>query len=184
LLAPINKERLMFRMNRPRPGFDWFETDSLLSTGLATVSRSAHLETAPVHTLELNGTLHGNKTVLSLDAGLSAPGHSDGANGTLSYFDTSGRLSTLGKVSGSFGPNEATDSPIGHLPNLSNLTLELSNHAGSVQLTLSPSSTSHYQFRVSGGTGSYAAAYGSGSLSITFRASANEYLLRLTSAKS
>ena len=101
-------------------------------------------------------------------------------DGSLSYFDTSGRLSTLGKVSGSFGPNEATDVASGQLPNLSNLTLELSNHAGSVQLTLSPSSTNDYRFRVSGGTGSYAAAYGSGVLTITFRRSSNEYLLRLT----
>lgn len=89
----------------------------------------------------------------------------------------------LGKVSGSFGPNEATDVPTGQLPNLSNLTLELSNHAGSVQLTLAQSSTNDYRFKVSGGTGSYAAAYGSGSVVITFRQSSNEYLLRLTSAK-
>ena len=173
----------MFRMNRLRPGFDSLENMVLLSTGVATATRSARLDAPPGVPLELNGTLHGNKTVLVLDARLPAPADSQSGDGSLSYFDTSGRLSTLGKVSGSFGPNEATDVPSGQLPNLSNLTLELSNHAGSVQLRLSPSSTNDYRFRVSGGTGSYAAAYGSGVLSITFRQSSNEYLLRLTSAK-
>lgn len=174
----------MFRMNRLRPGFDSLESIVLLSTGVATASRSVHFDTLPGVALELNGTLHGNKTVLALDAGTQAPADSHSVDGSLSYFDTSGRLSTLGKVSGSFGPNEATDVPSGQLPNLSNLTLELSNHAGSVHLILSSSSTNDYPFKVSGGTGSYAAAYGSGMLSITFRQSSNEYLLRLTSAKS
>lgn len=154
----------------------------LLSTGVAVVTRSAHVDSLPGMHLELNGTLHGNKTVLMVDARVPAPADADVVAGTLSYFDTSGRLSTLGKVSGSFGPNEATNAPAGHLPNLSNLTLELSNHAGSVQLKLLPSSTNHYQFRVLGGTGSYAAAYGTGSLVITFRQNSNDYLLRLTSA--
>jgi hypothetical protein len=174
----------MFRMNRRRPGFDSLESMVLLSTGMATASRTAQVDTFPGVHLELNGTLHGNKTVLVVDAGVPAPAASQIVAGTLSYFDTSGRLSTLGKVSGSFGPNEATDVSSGRLPNLSNLTLELSNHAGSVQLNLSPSSTNYYQFKVSGGTGTYAAAYGTGSLVITFRQSSNEYLLRLTAATS
>ena len=106
---------------------------------MATASRSAHVDTLPGVHLELNGTLHGNKTVLVVDAGFRCRRIRTIVEGTLSYFDTSGRLSTLGKVSGSFGPNEATDTPLGQLPNLSHLTLELSNHAGSVQLTLSSS---------------------------------------------
>jgi hypothetical protein len=174
----------MFRMNKTRPGFDSLESMVLLSTGVATATRSAQVDTLPGVPLELNGTLHGNKTVLALDSRVAAPAGSQSVDGSLSYFDTSGRLSTLGKVSGSFGPNEATDVASGQLPNLGNLTLELSNHAGSVQLTLSPSSTNDYRFKVSGGTGNYAAAYGSGILTITFRQSSNEYLLRLTSAKS
>jgi hypothetical protein len=174
----------MFRMNRVRPGFDTLESMVLLSTGTATAARTPHhVDTRPGVHLELNGTLHGNKTILVVDAHTPASTDSQVVAGTLSYFDTSGRLSTLGKVSGSFGPNEATDVSTGQLPNLSSLTLELSNHAGSVQLTLAPSSTNNYQFKVSSGTGSYAAAYGSGSLAITFRQSSNEYLLRLTSAK-
>ena len=170
----------MFRMNRHRPGFDTLESAVRLSRGTATVARSPHVDArAGVH-LELNGTLHGNKTILRVDARVPAAADSQVVSGTLSYFDTSGRLSTLGKVSGSFGPNEATDVAAGELPNLSKLTLELSNHAGSVQLILAPSATNDYRFKVSGGTGSYAAAYGSGSLVITFRQRSNEYLLRLT----
>jgi hypothetical protein len=120
---------------------------------------------------------------LEVDARLPLAADSQIEDGALSYFDTSGRLSTMGKVSGSFGPNRATDPPLGQLPDLSNLTLELSNHSGSVQLTLSPSTTNDYQFTLSGGTGKHAVAYGSGSLTITFRPSSNEYLLRLQSAK-
>jgi hypothetical protein len=173
----------MFRMNRLRPGFDSLESMVVLSTGVARASRSARVDTLPGVALELNGTLHGNKTILGVDDHLPAPASAKVIDGTLSYFDTSGRLSILGKVSGSFGPNEATDISAGQLPNLSNLTLELSNHAGSVQLTLASSATNEYRFKVSGGTGSYAKAYGSGSLAITFRQSSNEYLLRLTSTK-
>jgi hypothetical protein len=175
----------MFRMNRLRPGIDSLESMVLVSTtGVARASRSARVDTLPGVALELNGTLHGNKTILAVDARASAPAGAQIIACTLAYFDTSGRLSTLGKVSGSFGPNEATGISAGQLPNLSNLTLELSNHAGSVQLTLAPSSTNEYRFKVSGGTGSYAKAYGSGSLAITFRQCSNEYLLRLSSTKS
>ncbi len=173
----------MFRKNRLQPGFDSLDSVVLLSAGVATASSVVHLETLHGVHLELNGTLHGNKTDLIVDARLPLAADSQINGSTLSYFDTSGRLSTLGKVSGSFGPNQATDAPLGQLPNLSNLTLELSNHSGSVQLTLSPSSTNDYQFTVSGGTGSYEVAHGSGSLTITFRHSSNEYLLRLQSAK-
>jgi hypothetical protein len=172
----------MFRKNRLQPGLDLLDSMVLLSTGVATASSPAHLDTLSGVHLELNGTLHGNKTVSILDDWVPSASGSQVNGGTLSYFDTSGRLSTLGKVSGSFGPNQATDTPSGQPPNLSNLTLELSNHSGSVQLTLSPSTTNDYRFNVSGGTGSYTGAHGSGLLNITFQQSSNEYLLRLQSA--
>jgi hypothetical protein len=184
VLAPIIKEFHMFRTNRLQPRFDLLDSMVLLSTGVATASSPAHLDTLHGVHLELNGTLHGNKTVLIFDALVPSASDSQIKGGALSYFDTSGRLSTLGKVSGSFGPNQATDAPSGQLPNLSSLTLELSNHSGSVQLTMSPSTTNDYRFKVSAGRGSYTGAYGSGSLTITFRQSSNEYLLRLQSANS
>jgi hypothetical protein len=173
----------MFRMNRLQPGFDSLESMVLLSTGVTAVSPSAQRDTRHGYRLELSGTLHGNKTVLNVDASVFFPAASQVLDGMLSSFDTCGRISTLGKVSGSFGLNNATNAAPGQLPNLSNLTLDLSNHAGSVQLTLSASTTNRYQFRISGGTGSYAAACGSGSLTITFRQESNDYLLRLQSAK-
>jgi hypothetical protein len=174
----------MFRTNRLQPGFDSLESVLLLSNGVAAVSSLAQRDTRHGYRLELNGTLHGNKTVLILDGRVPLPADSQVSAGTLSYFDTSGRISALGKVSGSFGVDNATNAGPGQLPNLSNLTLDLSNHAGSVQLTLSPSTTNRYQFRISGGTGSYAAASGTGSLTITFRQGSNDYLLRLQAAKS
>ena len=174
----------MFRTNRLQPGFDSLESLVLLSTGVAAVSSSAQRDTLHDYRLELNGTLHGNKTVIILDASVSLPADSQVLGGTLSYFDTSGRITALGKVSGSFGPNNATNAAPGQLPNLSKLTLDLSNHEGSLQLTLSRSTTNRYLFRISGGTGSYAAASGSGSLTISFGPGSNEYLLRLQSAKS
>jgi hypothetical protein len=183
-LAPIIKELLMFRTNRLQPGFDSLERLVLLSTGVAAVASSAQRDTRHGYRLELNGTLHGNKTVLIVDTSVPLLADSQVLGGTLSYFDTSGRITALGKVSGSFGLDNATNATPGKLPNLSNLTLDLSNHEGSVQLTLSPSTTNRYQFRISGGTGSYAAASGSGSLTISFRTGSNDYLLRLQSAKS
>jgi hypothetical protein len=174
----------MFRTNRLQPEFDSLESVMLLSTGVAAVSSSAQRDTLHGYRLELNGNLRGNKTVLILDGQVPFPADSQVSVGTLSYFDTSGRISALGKVSGSFGVDNATNAGPGQLPNLSKLTLDLSNHAGSVQLTLSPSTTNRYQFRISGGTGSYAAASGSGSLTITLRQGSNDYLLRLQAAKS
>ncbi len=173
----------MFRTNRVAPGFDTLESVVLLSTGVTTVASSAQRDTRHGYRLDLNGTLHGNKTVLIVDARVPLAADTPIVGGTISYFDTSGRLSSLGKVSGSFGAGNATNAAPGELPNLSNLTLELSNHSGSVQLKLAPSTTNRYQFRISGGSGSYAAASGSGSLAITFRAESNDYLLRLQSAK-
>ena len=101
----------MFRTNRLQPGFDSLESVFRLSPGVATASSPAHLDSAVGERLELNGTLHGNKTVLEVNARLPLAADSQIEDGTLSYFDTSGRLSTMGKVSGSFGPNQATDSP-------------------------------------------------------------------------
>jgi hypothetical protein len=173
----------MFRTNRLQPGFDSLESMVLFSTGVAAVSSSTQRDTRHGYRLELSGTLHGNKTVLNVDANAPLPKGSHVLGGALSSFDTCGRISSLGKVSGSFGVNNATNAAAGQLPNLSNLTLDLSNHAGSVQLTLSASTTNRYQFRISGGTGSYAAACGSGSLTIAFRQESNDYLLRLQSAK-
>jgi hypothetical protein len=156
----------------------------MLSAGVAEPSYSLRVETVSSSLLELNGTLHGNRTNLILDTGAPLAAESGIIGGSIAYFDTSGRLSTLGKVSGSFGPNKATSTPSGQLPNLSNLTLELSNHAGSVQLTLAPSTTNLYQFKIAGGTGSYADGYGSGTLRITFHENSNDYRLVLRSSKS
>jgi hypothetical protein len=181
ILAPIIKELFMFRTNRMQRGFDSARGMALLSTRVAAVSSNLQSDTVAGLHLELNGSLHGNRTVLMVDAGVPVATDPRKNAGELAYFDTSGRISTLGKVSGSFGRNKATDVPLGELPNLSSLTLELANHAGSVQLLLAASSTNQYQFKVSGGTGRYHHAYGSGSLTITFHEGSNEYLLALRS---
>ncbi len=183
VLAPIIKEVLMFRTSRVRPGFDVSDSMVLVSGAVITASSAATADNPRGAHLELNGTLHANKTVPVGDDRTNLAADSRNAERRLSTFETSGRLTTLGKVSGSFGLVEDSDTPWGELPNLSNLTLDLCNHAGSVRLTLSPSPTNRYQFRLSGGTGSYSAAYGSGSLTITFRHSSNEYLLRVQSTR-
>ena len=171
----------MFRTNRRQPEFDSLESVLVLSPGLSATALSVLSENAQGLPLELNGTLHGNKTVLILDSGAPLAADSQIVGGSISYFDTSGRLSAPGKVSGSFGPNNATDFSTGQLPNLSNLTLDLSNHTGSVQITLAPSATNLYQFRVAGGTGAYADAHGLGWLRVNFHEGSNEYLLVLRS---
>ena len=53
----------MFRTNRLQRGFDSLESVVLLSTGVAAVSSSTQRDTRHGYRLELNGTLHGNKTV-------------------------------------------------------------------------------------------------------------------------
>ncbi len=136
--------------------------------------------------LDLNGTLHGNNTAVAISPAhcLAAAGHQKmHDDAPRRQFAISGRLSELGRVTGSFGPDTATDVPLGSLPNLGNATLELANHSGSVLLNLAAASANLYQFRVAGGSGKYATADGAGTLTLTFRECSNEYLLVLRSAR-
>jgi hypothetical protein len=155
----------------------------LLSARATAPDSARSSESAQGQSLDLNGTLHGNRTLFQLDSRAPLAADSQVIAGPVAFFETCGRLTSLGKVSGSFGPNKATDFAPGELPNLNSLTLDLANRTGSVQLTLSTSTTNRYQFKVSGGTGSYSDAYGSGVLTISARAGSNDYLLTLKSGK-
>ena len=76
----------MSRTNRRQPGFDSLESLLLLSTGVAAVSSSAQRDTLHGYRLELNGTLHGNKTVLILDAHVPPAADSQVLGGTVLVF--------------------------------------------------------------------------------------------------
>jgi hypothetical protein len=174
----------MFRTNPIQPGLDFLESVSLNFPRVAIAPSTELRDTLNGYRLDLNGTLHCNKTTLKTDAKSPPPADSQVLSGAPSYFETCGRISTLGKVSGSFGLNDGTNAASGQFPNLSNLTLHLSNHEGSVQLYLLPSATNQYTFRISRGAGSYSAVRGSGLITIISRRGSNEYLLRLESPRS
>jgi hypothetical protein len=142
----------MLKTKRRTPQFDSLEDKVLLSTGMAdpaaTVKRDA------VKRFLLNGALYG------IPSGTTGPeGYS------VSTFSVGGRTASMGNVSGSFNLAD-TFVPIGKRPDLGNASLTLTNLKGSVQLAIAPSKTNLYHFTITSGTNHYAAATGSGKLTI------------------
>jgi hypothetical protein len=143
----------MLKTKRRTPQFDCLEGKILLSTGMAdpavTVKREA------IKRFPLNGDLYG------------IPTGSTGPEGyTVSTFPIGGHTAAMGNVSGSFNLAN-TFVPIGKRPNLGNASLTLTNGKGSVQLTIAPSKTNVYHFTIRSGANHYAAATGSGTLTIS-----------------
>jgi len=89
----------------------------------------------------------------------------------------------LGKVSGIFYLAD-TLIPIGKLPDLSNSWLILANQKGSVQLRIAASRTNHYRFNITSGTGSDAAATGSGSVTISSSQGSINFIIKLHAGRS
>jgi hypothetical protein len=143
----------MLKTRRRTPQFDFLEDKFLLSTGVAdptaTVKRDA------VKRFLLNGALYGIPT------GSTGP---EGYN--VSSFSVGGHTASMGNVSGAFNLAN-TFVPIGKRPNLGNASLTLTNLKGSVQLRIAPSKTKLYHFTITAGTNHYAAAPGSGTLTIS-----------------
>lgn len=166
----------MSRPTRRTPTFEAMEGRLLLSSvpghraevdrRAATVRRAEDQLTRVV----LTGTLMG------------IPFGTAGQNGiTVSSFPMKGKTQTMGKVSASIALTDAIIAP-GKQPDLSNATLTLSNARGSVELKTAASPSTRYIFIVTGGTGPYASAYGSGTAVISYNRRMHEYQVALHSS--
>ena len=157
----------MRKTRQHTPQFDAFEGKVLLSTGIATPAVALHQQ--PAKRVILSGTLRG------LPSGLT-----DSRGFSVTSFQVGGHVGSIGNVSGTF---KLADSliPIGRLPDLSNASLILANQKGSVVLMISASQKNHYRFKVLGGTGSDARAFGSGSVKISSKHNSFDFFIKLHS---
>ena len=167
----------MNRTARRTPAFDAMEGRLLLSAGMPQARRHpdraamVHRAEAQITHIMLNGVISG------------IPNGTVGQDGIhVSAFLLSGQVRTLNHVSASLALTDTVIAP-GHPPNLSNATLTLANSKGSVQLKTAAGPSNRYIFIVTGGTGPYASAYGSGILAIRYNQSLHEYQVGIQSAK-
>lgn len=161
----------MGRSARRTPTFDSMEGRILLSSGLKDPAAAAMVERirSSLSHFALTGTLVG------------IPFGSIGSNGiTVSSFNMTGKVQSMGKVTGSLALTDTLISP-GRQPNLSNATITLSNSRGSVQIKTAESPSNRYVFIVTSGSGAYASVYGSGTAVIHYSAHTHEYQVVLHS---
>jgi hypothetical protein len=168
----------MSRTVRRALAFDAMEGRVLLSGGMghpAAVAHPAaimqvHRSKATVSHILLNGTLVG------------IPFGSVGQDGiVVSSFPVKGKVLTMGRVTGSLVLTDTTIAP-GRQPDLSNATLNLGGPRGGVQIKTAAGPSNRYVFIVTGGSGAYASAYGSGTAVISYNQRMHEYQIVLRSS--
>ncbi len=148
----------MLKTKRRHLQFDSLEGKLLLSAGKAGPAASGHREVAKP--LVLTGVLSG------------LPNGQPGLDGyTETSFPVSGRLGSMGNVTGSFGLADAFI-PVGKLPDLNGASLTLKNQKGTVDLTIRQAKKKEYMFTVVSGTDDYTSASGSGTITVSTPAEA------------
>jgi hypothetical protein len=138
----------MSKPSRRTLSFDSLEGKVLLSTGLA--DPAATVQRPTTHGLFLKGVL----------TGVSPTGVA------VSVLTVKGNAGSMGRVKGSL--TLANPLAPGKAPNLSGGTLTLTNRQGLVQLTIGKSSTHYYDYVITGGTGRFGSASGSGLITLHF----------------
>lgn len=167
----------MTRTVRRTPTFDAMEGRLLLSAGRPHAPHHPHRAAmfhraeAQVTHIMLNGVVSG------------IPNGTVGQDGIhVSAFPMTGKVRTLNHVSASLALTDTVIAP-GHQPDLSNATLTLADRKGSVQIKTAAGPSNRYIFIVTGGTGPFASAYGSGILAIRYNQGLHEYQIGIKSAK-
>jgi hypothetical protein len=160
----------MSRNTRRTPTFDAMEGRVLLSSGLRDPAALVHRSEVSAAHFKLNGTLVG------IPFGTVGP---DGI--VVSSFPLSGRVKSMGRVTGSLSLTDAIIAP-GMQPDLGNATLTLGNARGTVQIKTAESPSNRHVFIVTAGSGAYASVYGSGTAIITYNRRMHEYQIALHSA--
>ncbi len=170
----------MLKSKRRSLQFDSLEGKLLLSTGIRDPATAVHHVTVHHVTIHrdtvkpflLNGNLSGTPM-----------GSPDRLGYSVSSFPVSGRVGSMGNVTGSFYLAD-TFVPIGKRPDLGDSTLILTNPNGSIQLTITPDKSNLYHFTISGGTNHYATMTGSGTLSIAPSQGSVNFVIAVHSGKS
>lgn len=161
----------MPRTARRALAFESMEGRILLSHWMDHHPVAMHRDRAAMTHFLLNGSLVG------IPFGTVGP---DGIK--VSSFTLTGRTRAMGKVAASLAMTDNIIAP-GKQPDLSNATLTLNNHRGSVQIKTAASPGTRYIFIVTGGTGVYSSAYGSGVAAIRYNSRMHEYQIALRSSK-
>jgi hypothetical protein len=168
----------MSRTVRRTLAFDAMEDRVVLSSGMGHPTAAAHrapivqahrARAALTHVM-LNGVLVGIPFGTVSQAGIA-----------VSSFPLKGKLQSTGRVSASLLLANKTIAP-GRQPDLSNATLNLSGPRGSLQIKTAASPGTRYIFIVTGGSGAYASAYGSGIAAISYNQRMHEYQIVLRSS--
>lgn len=172
----------MTRTTRRTPTFDAIEGRVLLSAGSGHRPDLAH-RAAMVHRADLAQRAEAQVTHILLNGTVSGiPFGTAGQDGIdVVAFPMTGKVRTLNRVSGSLALTDTVIAP-GHQPDLSNATLTLANNKGSVQIKTAAGPSNRYIFIVTGGTGPYASAYGSGVAAISYNQRSHLYQIALRSA--
>jgi hypothetical protein len=171
----INKEVAMSRTTRRTPTFDAMEGRVLLASGMSDPAAQVHRAMAVHRPQTATGHFMLNGALVGIPFGRVGQ---DGI--VVSSFPLSGRVQSMGKVTGSLLLTDPIIAP-GKQPDLSNATLTLSNARGSVQLKTAASPSNRHVFIVTAGSGAYAAVYGSGTAIITYNQRMHEYQIALRS---
>jgi hypothetical protein len=168
----------MSRTVRRALAFDAMEGRTLLSSGMghpaAVAHRAAvvqvHRAKAAVSHILLNGVVVGIPFGTITQDGIA-----------VSSFPLKGKVLSMGRVAGSLLLTDTIIAP-GRQPDLSNATLNLSGPRGSVQIKTASAPGTRYVFIVTGGSGAYASAYGSGTAVVSYNQRMHEYQVSLRSS--
>src|SRR5690242_753205 len=168
----------MSRTVRRALAFDAMEGRVLLSDGMGHPAAHAHRAAivqvhrakAAVSPILLKGTLVGIPFGTVTRDGIA-----------VSSFPLKGKVPTMGRVTGSLLLTDTIIAP-GRKPDLSNATLNISSRRGGVQLKTAAAPGNRYVFIVTGGSGAYASAYGSGTAVISYNQRMHEYQIVLRSS--
>jgi hypothetical protein len=170
----------MSRTVRRALAFDAMEDRVVLSGGAGLAAAAAQVQRAPIPQVHRAKVGVSHIPLNGVVAGIPFGTVSQGGIAVTS-FPLKGNLQSMGKVTGSLVLTETTIAP-GRQPDLSNATLNFSGRRGGLQLKTAAAPRTRYIFIVTGGTGAYASAYGSGTAVISYNGKLHEYQIALRSS--
>jgi hypothetical protein len=168
----------MSRAVRRTLAFDAMDERVLLSAGMGHPAAVAH----PAAIMQVHRAKPAVSHILLNGVVVGIPLGTVGQDGiVVSSFPVKGKVKTMGRVAGSLLLTDTIIAP-GRQPDLSNATMNLSNPRGSVQIKTASGPSNRYIFIVTGGSGAYASAYGSGTAVISYNQRMHEYQVVLRSS--
>ena len=170
----------MSRTVRRALAFDAMEDRVVLSGGAGHAAAAAHVHRPAIPQAHRAKVGVSHILLKGVVAGIPLGAVSQGGI-AVSSFPLKGKLLSMGRVTGSLVLTDPIIAP-GRQPDLSNATLSFSGRRGSLQLKTAAAPGTRYIFIVTGGSGAYASAYGSGTAVISYNQRMHEYQIVLRSS--